>query len=293
MKVLITGHTGFIGAALARQLEIDGHWVTGLSRSDGGDVRDADAVYRAAAGCDLAVHAAYAPVRAPGREILDVAVTGMTSVLRACERRQVRGLLLISSPLVTEVPGSYPDLGAVYGTGKLAAEAMAAAWARAGCLPRLTIARPFNVYGPCGGHDHVIPQFITRLTRLDAQQPDGVIRFGIHGSPDEVRSFCYITDCAAQLSALAEGTADSRPVIMMRDVGVSDPRTVGDVARDIAGVLGRQIEVLPAPGAGPPGSRVPVSASPPRTSFATGLARTVAWYREHYEEVASGEQIRG
>lgn len=286
MKVLITGHAGFIGAELARQLTAGGCEVRGFSRAQG-DIRDAQAVCDAAAGCDVIVHAAYAPVRAPSREILDVAVNGMASVLRACEVHSVRGLVLVSSPLAAEVTGVFPQESAAYGAGKLAAEAMAAAWARAGIPARLSIARPFNIYGPCGGYDHVIPQFITRISRQAREQPDGVLKFVIRGSPETIRSFCYVTDCAAQLAGLAEGAMYGPPAAVLCDAGVSDKRTIGNVAHAIAACFDRKIEVIPAPGRGTPGHRVPASTQPPQVSFAVGLARTVAWYREREEAVAS------
>ncbi len=285
MRICLTGHTGFIGSELAAQLTSRGHQVQGLSRHDGGDVRDTWSVSAAAGGCDVIVHAAYAPVRAPSREILDVAVGGMTAVLRACEWHQVPGLLLVSSPLAAEVPGAYPDEAAAYGTGKLAAEAMAAAWARVGIPQRLVIARPYNVYGPGGGYDHVIPQFITRMIRLDREQPDGVIPFSIHGAPGTVRSFCCITDCAAQLASLTEGLAGRPPpATTLCDVGVSDARTIADVAHAVAACLGRQLVVVGDARGQLPGRRVPHLTIRPQVSFADGLARTVAWYREHEKE---------
>jgi nucleoside-diphosphate-sugar epimerase len=282
-RYLVTGHTGFIGGEVACQLQAAGHEVRGLSRSDGGDIRDARSVSAAAAGCDAIVHAAYAPVRAPSREIMDVAVSGTLSVLRACEDHGIRGLVLVSSPLASEVTGGYPSEEAAYGTGKLAAEAMAAAWARAGVPPRLVISRPFNVYGPGGGYDHVIPQFITRIARLDREQPRGVILFPVRGSPDTVRSFCYITDCGSQLAELAWGVTAGPPRAVLCDTGVNDGRTIASVAYEIARCFGRQIEIRAVPGTALPGRRVPARNIPPSVVFAAGLARTVAWYRKHEE----------
>jgi nucleoside-diphosphate-sugar epimerase len=289
VRYLVTGGTSPVGAALARKLAAGGHAVRILSRGRdhrrlagldgtiiGGDVRDAAAVTAAAEGCDGIVHAAYAPAGAPARETLDVAVNGALAVLGACGKHAVRELLLVSSPLAADPrPGPY-------GLGKLAAEAMAAA--SVPVPPRLVIARPYNVYGPDCGHHHVIPQLIARMRRLAREHPRGVIPFPVMGDGTEVRSFIYVDDCAERLAALPR--LRNYPGYCTEDVGTTDLRTIASVARDIAACLGRQIEIVPTPlPPGVPHRRVPAGGFPPETPFAEGLARTVAWYREHDPEV--------
>lgn len=72
MKVLVTGATGYVGAAVCEALREAGHQVVGMTRSPGkagelesrgygavvGDVRDASALSRAAGAVDGVVHAA-------------------------------------------------------------------------------------------------------------------------------------------------------------------------------------------------------------------------------------------
>ena len=56
MKVLVTGATGYVGAAVVRRLEADGHAVRPFSRASGGDIADPASVEEAMDGVDAAVN---------------------------------------------------------------------------------------------------------------------------------------------------------------------------------------------------------------------------------------------
>jgi nucleoside-diphosphate-sugar epimerase len=68
MKVLVTGGTGFLGRAVVRALADRGHELVVFARTASrsglpgaavdGDIRDLNALARAAAGCDAIAHAA-------------------------------------------------------------------------------------------------------------------------------------------------------------------------------------------------------------------------------------------
>src|SRR2546421_571322 len=190
-SVLVTGGTGFIGAALVRRLVADGRAVRVLDNNSRGscerlgrlvdrvevvegDIRDSNLVREAAHGVDTVVHLA----AINGTEffysrpelVLDVAIRGMLAVVEACRAEKVTNLFVASSSEVYQTPALVPtDEGAQlvvpdvfnprysYGGGKIATELIAANYGRSG-FHRVVVFRPHNVYGPQMGWEHVIPQ---------------------------------------------------------------------------------------------------------------------------------------
>jgi len=314
MKYLVTGGAGFIGSALTRRLAAAGHQVTvfddfsrgQLKRLRGvecqvvhGDVRNVNDLDKAASGCESIIHLAYLQgtqtFYAEPKQVLDVAIRGMSSVLSACERWGVGELLLVSSseayqvasvvPTPETIPLTVPDPlnpRYSYGGGKIVCEIMANAWYRTGVLDRLIIARPHNIYGPDMGREHVIPEFCIRMKQLAAQR-EGIIDFPIQGTGEETRSFCYIDDCISQLELLL-GKA---PEVGIYHVGTMDERTIADVAHAIAVFCQREIKFIPGslPKGSPP-RRLPDTAkiealgydASQATPFAAGVKKTTSWY---------------
>lgn len=315
MKYLITGGAGFIGSALTRALAHAGHEIVVLDDFSRGraarltgvaarvvhaDVRDAPAVAMAAHGCESIIHLAYLQgtqtFYAEPRQVLDVAVRGMSAVLGACETAGIGELVLVSSsevyqsapvPTPEVVPLVVPDPlnpRYSYGGGKIACELMALAWQRAGVLDRVLIARPHNIIGPDMGREHVVPEFALRMNRaVRAFAPGEIIDFRIQGSGEETRSFCHIDDCVAQFVLLLD-----RAVSGIYHLGTAEEHTIAEVAREVAARYHREIKVIP--GALPSGS--PVRRRPdltkitalgyvPLVGFTEAIESTVAWYQAH------------
>lgn len=161
-QVLITGATGFLGGALARRLAAEGARVRALARSARkadllrdagveivtGDVTDADAMRRAAAGCRVVFHAAASFGSYESQRQVNVA--GTNNVLQAAAESGAERFIHVSSIAVygygvagdvteatSPAPGSDP-----YAMTKREAESVV----RAGTLP-YTIIRPGMIYG--------------------------------------------------------------------------------------------------------------------------------------------------
>ncbi len=316
-RILVTGGSGFVGAALVIGLVKSGAKVRVLDDNSrgaprrltavereiefvAGDVRDPAAVDAATRGMDEVHHLAFVN----GTEffykmpelVLDVGVKGIVNVIDACRRQGVGSLVLASSSEVYQTAARVPtdETAALvvpdplnprysYGAGKIISEVMAINYGRK-YFERVLIFRPHNVYGPDMGFEHVIPQFARRLKAAAERQPGGTIPFPIQGSGNETRSFCHVDDLV-------------RGVLIMRargehlgiyHVGTSEEISIAELARRVAASVGREVELVPSP--------VLLGSTPRRcpdigklaglgyrqqVPLAEGLPPTVRWYWEN------------
>jgi nucleoside-diphosphate-sugar epimerase len=313
--LLVTGGTGFIGAALVRRLIANGHTVRVLDNNSRGaarrlaglsghyemieaDIRDADAVTAAAKGVDGIYHLAYIN----GTElfysmpatVLDVAVKGMINIIDACKAHGIRELTLASSSEVYQTPPTCPTDEHVpltvpdpmnprysYGGGKIICELLALNHGRQD-FDRVLIFRPHNVYGPDMGWEHVLPQFALRMATLAAEQPEGVMRFPIQGSGEETRSFNYIDDFIDGLMLIA----DKGEHLGIYHIGTMEEVSVAEVARVVARSFGREIEIVPGallkggtPRRCPDIAKLAALGYAPKVSLSQGVPQLVEWYR--------------
>ncbi len=181
MKILVTGSTGFLGAAVCRALRARGDEVCGLSRTPSpalsalgveqfaGDIADLDAVIEASRDVEAIVHTA-AKAGAWGRveDFYATNVSGTDNVLAACDMNAIRRLVFTSSPAVvhagvdlegvdestpypTRYHAHYPATKAIAEKRVLAANGAALA----------TVAlRPHLIWGP--GDNHLLPRLVAR-----------------------------------------------------------------------------------------------------------------------------------
>ncbi|MGD9769204.1 MAG: NAD-dependent epimerase/dehydratase family protein, partial [Pseudolabrys sp.] len=275
-RILVTGGSGFIGAALVRALVKAGHQVRVLDDNSrgrprrlagiendiefiGGDVRDPQAVNDAARGMDEVHHLAYVN----GTEffyskpelVLDVGVKGMINVLDACRQHGIGKLILASSSEVYQTPPQIPtaeDAPLIvpdvrnprysYGGGKIISELMAINYGRTG-FEHVLIFRPHNVYGPDMGFEHVLPQFALRMQKAVAAHPHGAVPFEIQGGGQETRSFCHVDDLVAGVLVMRERGEH----LNVYHVGTTEELSIADVARRIGAHAGREIDLKTGP----------------------------------------------
>jgi nucleoside-diphosphate-sugar epimerase len=316
-RYLVTGGTGFIGAALVMRLLECGHSVRVLDNNSRGaerrlgnavsdvelligDIRSGDFVERAVAGVDAVHHLAFVN----GTEnfykhpdlVLEVGAKGMINVVDACIKHGVPELILASSSEVYQSPPKVPtDESAPlivpdlmnprysYGGGKLFSELYAINVA-ARRLDRVVIYRPHNVYGPDMGWEHVIPQLAARMASLAVQAPSGDIDFPIQGSGQETRSFCFIVDFIDGLLLVQDRGLASN----VYHIGTTEEVTMADLAHRIAHQLGRKINIQPGPilAGGtlrrcPSIDKVADLGYRQKTLLDQGLAITCSWYFEN------------
>jgi UDP-glucose 4-epimerase len=222
-RALVTGGAGFIGSTLVRFLEERGHAVrvfdnlaTGdrahLAGTDAelveGDVRDLDALVRAAGGCDLFFHLAAGTGVLPSIEDpladFDLNARGTLTALVAAQKAGA-GRFVFSSSNAPLGAGAYPASEekpvaplSPYGASKATGEAYCSAFHGAYGVEAVAV-RFSNAYGPRSGHkSNVIPLFIRGL--LAGEQ------LVVYGDGEQTRDFVFVTDLADGL--LRAATAD-------------------------------------------------------------------------------------
>jgi nucleoside-diphosphate-sugar epimerase len=212
MKVLVTGGTGYLGQAIVRAVASRGHEPIVLARRAtaaacqlpaaarvDADVRDRDALLRAARGADAICHAA-ALVSAWRRDPADfdrVNVGGLETVIDVCATLGIPRLVYTSSFLAQPPRGMTRALEANgYQRSKVRARETARRAAARG-VP-LVILVPGVVYGPGAGTEGNLVERMVR-DHLRGRLP------GIIG-PERIWSFSFVEDvAAAHASALESG----------------------------------------------------------------------------------------
>ena len=236
MRVLVTGGTGYLGSAVVKALVSGGHVPVVFARRAAnvappssafpGDERDADAVSRAAAGCDAICHtAALVSLWRPRREEFDeVNVGGLRNVLAAAERHRIPRLVYTSSFLALPPRGARtPQRSNDYQRTKVDAHAIALEAIGRG-LPIVCV-YPGVVYGP---GEITEGNFVGKLVadHLAGRLP------GIVGA-DSRWSYAYVDDVAeGHVRALERGQPGGRYLLC----GENAPqRRVFEIVRELTG----------------------------------------------------------
>jgi NAD dependent epimerase/dehydratase len=261
---VVTGAGGFIGSHLVERLVAEGARVRAMLRytSRGqrgaldllpenvldsvditlGDVRDFDAVREICRGADAMFHLA-ALIGIPysyehPQEVIDTNIVGTSNVLLAARELGTLERIVLTS--TSEVYGSalrvpmdeaHPlQAQSPYSATKIAGDALGVSFNRSFGLP-VSIARPFNAYGPRQSARAVVPTILSQAI------VGGPLRLG---TLDTTRDFTYVADTAAGFLAVAKSDAAIGEVM---NLGSGSEVSIRDVVRIAGEIVGRELIV--------------------------------------------------
>lgn len=266
MKALVTGGSGFIGSNIVKLLVEKGHDVTVFDDlSSGyliniehligkgvdfirGDVRDRDAVEKAAEGADVVFHLAASVGRQrslddPQRDS-EVNLIGTINVLEAMRKNGVPRIVYSSSAamfgeLLTPTIGEdHPqNADSPYGVSKLAAEKMILAYAGIYGITGVCL-RYFNIYGINQRFDlygNVIPIFAKRIY---SGEP-----ITVYGDGTQTRDFVNAEDIA-RANLIASLSTNGTDVY---NLGSGDSVTINWLAETMQKIAGINVGIVYAP----------------------------------------------
>jgi UDP-glucose 4-epimerase len=308
-RALVTGGAGFVGSALVRLLVERGYGVRvyddlSLGNTEHltgtgaelvrGDVRDVDALARAARGCDVVFHLAAGTGVLPSIEDpfsdFDLNARGTLAALSAARRADARRFVFSSSnaPLGS---GAYPASEekpvaplSPYGASKTAGEAYCSAFHGAYGLDTVVV-RFSNAYGPRSAHkSNVIPAFIRRLLAGE--------ELVVYGDGAQTRDFVFVADLAEGLVRAAEAEGVGGEVFQLAS-GIET--SVNELVSLLGEIAGRVPEVRREPPR--PGeilrnySRIEKARRrlgyAPAVPLADGLGRTYEWFASEWAPIAA------
>lgn len=225
-KILVTGADGFIGSHLTEMLVLKGYkvkalsqynsfnnwgWLEDISSKDQveiitGDIRDPHFCKHITKDIDIIFHLA-ALIAIPYSYVAPDSYvdTNIKGTLNICQAAKENGVARVIHTSTSEVYGtaqyvpideSHPlQAQSPYSASKIAADAMAMSFYNSFELP-VTIARPFNTYGPRQSARAVIPTIITQIAT-----GQDVIKLG---DVTPTRDFNYVEDTCRGFVMLAE-----------------------------------------------------------------------------------------
>ena len=262
-KVLVTGADGFIGSHLTEMLVNQGHQVSALAQYNSfnhwgwlenvdcltninvlsGDVRDPHYCQHITKEIDVIFHLA-ALIAIPYSYVasdsyIDTNVKGTLNICQAALDNKVKRIIHTSTSEVygtaqyVPIDEKHPlQAQSPYSASKIAADAMAMSFFNAFELP-LTIARPFNTYGPRQSARAVIPTIITQIASGQKQ-----IKLG---DVTPTRDFNYVEDTCRGFIALAESGMTLGEVV---NIGSNSEITIADTLNLIKEIMSSDVEFI-------------------------------------------------
>ena len=262
-KVLVTGADGFIGSHLVEMLFSRGYTVKALSQYNSfnnwgwieqisckdqieiltGDIRDPHYCKSVTKDVDIIFHLA-ALIAIPYSYVAPDSYvdTNIKGTLNICQAARENGNIRVIHTSTSEVYGTaqYVPIDenhpaqpqSPYSATKIAADAMAMSFYNAFNLP-VTIARPFNTYGPRQSARAVIPTIITQIANGEKE-----IKLG---DLTPTRDFNYVEDTCRGFIELAKcGAAEGQVV----NIGSNFEISIRDTLELIKDLMGSDVEFV-------------------------------------------------
>jgi len=262
-KVLVTGADGFIGSHLTESVLAAGAKVRALSLYNSfndwgwlevippnanlevvcGDIRDPHFCKELVRGIDIVFHLA-ALIAIPYSYIapdsyVDTNVKGTLNICQAAKENGCKRLIHTSTSEVygtaqyVPIDENHPlQPQSPYSASKIGADHMALSFHMALGLP-VTIARPFNTYGPRQSARAVIPTIITQIAAGKKEIQLGDV------SP--TRDFNYVLDTCRGFVALAESDNTIGEVV---NIGSGTEISVGDTLNLIKDIMDSDVSFI-------------------------------------------------
>ena len=260
--VLVTGADGFIGSHLAELLVEQGYQVQALvhynARSTwgwlehsryrqqitvhSGDIRDPFFCQSLCQGIDWVFHlAALIAIPYSYQAPQSYVQTNILGTVNLCEAARQAGVQRFIHTSSSEVYGSAQTLPideqhplqpqSPYSASKIGADAMAMSYFYSFDLP-VTLARPFNTYGPRQSARAIIPTIISQLAQ-------GITRLQL-GALTPMRDLNFVSDTCWGLLSIARAP---QAIGKTLNIGSNQSIAMGDLAQRIARLMHCSIEI--------------------------------------------------
>ena len=308
-KILVTGADGFIGSHLTEILVKQGHQVRALSQYNSfnnwgwledidcldqvevvcGDVRDANYCQEITKEIDIVYHLA-ALIAIPYSYMapdsyVDTNVKGTMNICQAAIKNRVKRVIHTSTSEVygtaqyVPIDEKHPlQAQSPYSASKIGADAMAMSFYNSFDLP-VTIARPFNTYGPRQSARAVIPTIITQIA--DGSE---VIKVG---DLTPTRDFNFVEDTCQGFIALANSDKTVGEVV---NIGSGREISIENIFNLVKELMNSQVQfVRDEERIRPKQSEVfrllcdnnkinELAGFQPKVSIEEGISRTIEWF---------------
>jgi len=262
-KILVTGADGFIGSHLTEILFAKGYKVKALSQYNSfnnwgwldqvnckndieilsGDIRDPNYCKTITRDVEIIFHLA-ALIAIPYSYLAPDSYieTNIKGTLNICQAAKENGISRLIHTSTSEVYGTaqYVPIDekhplqpqSPYSATKIAADAMVMSFYNSFDLP-VTIARPFNTYGPRQSARAVIPTIITQIAsgRKEIQL----------GDPSPTRDFNYVEDCCRGFVMLAESEKTIGETV---NIGSNTEISIGDTFNLIKELMSSDVTLV-------------------------------------------------